>query len=113
MNGHIARKLARTVVDMYSELPGDDVQLASFRYEVTVARWKSHLSKDGKRMRIRHETRLACTDALVQRFLRKCEERRLKLPQPPKRIAWENRPKWNGVITNLIPVLDDTLVVSA
>ena len=85
---------------MYSDMPSDDVQLVPRTYSEKVARWKSYLSGDERLGKIKEENRFECANAHVQHFLRRCEERRAKLPQPPKRIAWGNRPKWNGVITN-------------
>ena len=45
------------------------------------------------------------TCAAVEHCFERCEKRRSGEPRPGK-VAWEHRPKWNGSIINLTPVVD-------
>ena len=102
MNGHIATKLARAVVDVFKGMPRDDPRnvprTLNHRQDV---RRKAYLSKEEGYEKMRERSRLAFAEFHVERFLRKREERRSQQRPPPKRITWENRPKWNGVIADL------------
>ena len=56
------------------------------------------------------EYRLVGADVDVMGFLRKCEERRASERPLRSRMSWRDRPKWNGKIINLIPVVGDVAV---
>ena len=61
------------------------------------------LSKEEKQEIIMVEYRIVDADSDVKRFLGTCEARRSKQRPPPKRISWENRPKWDGKVIEMTP----------
>lgn len=93
-------------------MPRDDPQILPRMYNERDARMKSHLSFDERYVRIEKEERPEYAGIRVKRLLQKCHQRRAKQPPPPKRIAWEKRPKLNDVITHLATVVGGGPAVS-
>ena len=102
MDAHIATNLIRLVVQVLVGAP--PVVAPKF------GRWESprtaHLPKDETMSKIRPRSEMEFADDGVRYFLARCEERRGKSKErPPKRVSWENRPRWNGSIINLALVV--------
>ena len=71
------------------------------------------LSKEERWRRFDEDDRVRYAFGEADRSLTDCEERRSIQRLPPSGIAWENRPKWDGEIINLTPVVGDPFVAQA
>lgn len=111
MIAHIATRLIRSVFSMLACAPPGRPRLAPRKFRRKKALWNALLSKEEMQGTIRAEYGIEGADLNVQRFLGTCEARRSMQRPPPKRISWENRPKWDGSMINLAPVVDGAFVV--
>ena len=101
MGAHIATKLVWSVVHMFADVLRDTYQLGLIKLSRVDVSQKAHLSKEEIFEKIESIDRREHAPCQVYRFLKKCEACRSEQCPPPKRVLWENRPRWNGGIINL------------
>lgn len=101
MNVHVATNLTRSVISMLIGAP----PRVPRRLGRHVASGEALLSNEVRIERGEARNRLENARCDVERFLERCEARRSQQRLPPNRISWRNRPRWNGSITNLTPVV--------
>ena len=87
---------------IFADMPREDPQLVPIKLDHEKASQKANLSKEGTFEKIERIDRREHASCEVLHFLKKCEARRSEQRPPPKRVLWENRPRWNGSIINLI-----------
>ena len=101
MDARIATSFARSVVSMFADMPRDDAQLVPMKFRRVDARERTHLSKEEIFRMTESSDRFESASIRVSQFLRECRALRAKQRPPPKRVLWENRPRWNGGIIDL------------
>ena len=111
MDAHIATKLVRSVLAMFSDMLRGNPQTTLLRPSRQEASEKALLSKEEKYGKVGSKDRIEHAFFEVRRFLANCGARGSRQPPPPKRISCEKRPRWNGAIINLTPVVGGALVV--
>ena len=105
MNGHIAARLTRSVIDIVARAKRDPSSSIVPRYLSRQQKSENALlSKEVILMRNYDDDDREHVFCEVRRFLDECEARRATQRPPPRRIAWRNCPKWDGRIINLAQV---------
>ena len=110
MDVHIAIKLIRSVIAMLACVWSRSPTFAPREYSTKKASMEALLFKEEIQDRKIATYSLIVVDLDVRIFLDKCGTRRACERPLPSRVTRENRPKWNGTIIRLTPVVGGPFV---